>query len=112
MVGFGKVVLMLAGFFGLVASSFADSPKWTLKAKASMVATVATIDSKADADIVILDGGVSQKLLTGMVCEVLRGSQKIAKVVIIESFKSSSAGLIISGSEVKVGDVARAVPTI
>ena len=113
MVGFGKIALLTLGLvFSLSGFCFADSPSWILKSEASMSARVARVDANTSAYIVVLDSGTRNKLVPGMVCDVYREKARVAKVVLVESLSDRSAGLIISGDDVKAGDIAIAVPTL
>ena len=73
-------------------------------------AVVAEVVPTLAADVVILAGGSEQGLRRGMVCRVTRGPSEVGELIIIESRRDRSAGLILELVEISTiqsGDIAR-----
>lgn len=73
-------------------------------------AIVSAVEPTLSHDLVIMKGGLEQGLRLGMKCRVLRDSQLVGEVIIIESRSDRSAGLILNltdGFALQAGDVAR-----
>ncbi len=75
---------------------------------AASVAVVA-VESGAKADVVVLRGGHSAGLRSGMVCRLVRGSAEVGELLLVEVRPDVSAALILSlagRQSVRPGDTA------
>mgnify|MGYP005849047121 CR=1 FL=1 len=104
-------VSLLLGALVLCSAARAEAPafvKGTLYSPNA--AFVAEVMPTLAADVVILAGGLEQGLRRGMVCRVTRGPSEVGELIIIESRRDRSAGLIlelVEASTIQAGDIAR-----
>lgn len=86
------------------------SPLWAQRSlSSSSRAAVAKVVSTATADVVLLGGGHNEGFRDGMACEVYRGDQLIAELMIVRCETERSAALITAlkaGTGIVPGDVA------
>lgn len=107
------MIVSLGLFAALCAAPvmFAEAPSFVNESiYSSNAATVSTVVPSLAADLVILEGGLEQGIRLGMVCRVTRGRQSIGELIIIESRRTRSAGLILAlvdNSTIQAGDIAR-----
>jgi len=108
-----SMIVSLGLFAALCAAPvmFAEAPSFVNESiYSSNAATVSTVVPSLAADLVILEGGLEQGMRLGMVCRVTRGRQSIGELIIIESRRTRSAGLILAlvdNSTIQAGDIAR-----
>jgi len=72
-------------------------------------ARVAAVAPAGESDVVVLDGGLEEGLAIGMVCRVVRGGERIGRVILVASRRYRSAGLILGlaeGAAIRAGDIA------
>lgn len=104
-------VSLLLGASVLVSAARAEVPAFVHGTLYSPnAAVVAEVMPTLAADVVILAGGLEQGLRRGMVCRVNRGPSEVGELIIIESRRDRSAGLIlelVEDSTIQAGDIAR-----
>ena len=102
---FGRGILVLISSMIFMQIASAASPNWKLNGSyTNIAATVQEVESVEDAVLIKIDTGTESKLAAGSVCQVFRGDDKIAEVVIVEAKRKTSVAMKLTGSAVKAGD--------
>lgn len=89
--------------------ALAAMPFGAAGAVASNGAEVATVQSTAVADLVLLNRGFDAGFRQGMICRITRGGAEVAEVLLVGLRPACSAALITSlvpGQSVRAGDFA------
>lgn len=91
--------LALLGLATLVTVSGSARPTFVGESlEPNGLARVSAVVAGETADLVVLDGGLEAGFRTGMIAQVERGTDRVARLLVVEATPSQAVALILEGA--------------